>query len=151
MARCDRVADQVSPIKSITQRTSRLRCLPYVHLPTDAGSRNPLFSGLSIRMTFCAERARLLSTRIWTTGFTMDLPDSLLQDLARVRQQRENSVDEWSASNGGIAAISRTNTALVPHARCSADIKWIHSEVAEPIDTHILIDLPDLPIRSSLP
>jgi hypothetical protein len=32
-----------------------------------------------------------------------------------------------------------------------ADRDWIHSVALTPIDTHTLIDLPDLPIKPALP
>jgi hypothetical protein len=132
-----------------------LRCLPYVNLPTDA----PWWVGKSAFIEHFDQNDFLCRQ-------VKEVTDAYLEDWFHDGrgQTRYFEIPPVSVINGKTQFISgRHRTAVllrhlerVPLAFAmrdigEADAEWIQRVAIAPIETHMLIELPDLPIRSSLP
>lgn len=132
-----------------------MRCLPYIDLPTDA----PWWIAKS---AFYAhfDQKDFLCRRI------KDVSDAYLEDWFHDDQARTRffKIPPVSVSNGKTQFISgRHRTAvLLQHLDCipisfhmreisDADTDWIRRIALSPIAADTLIELPDLPIRPTLP
>lgn len=155
MARRDRVESPLSPLTSFTYRIGCLRCLPYVHLATDAPwwiEKSSFLQHFDQDDFLCRQIRNVVDA--YLHEWFHDGPDAT----------RFFKIPPISVNNGKTQFISgRHRTAvLLRHLEriplsfdmrhiSVADMKWISFVAVEPIETHTLIDLPDLPIRPSLP
>jgi hypothetical protein len=132
-----------------------LRCLPYVNLPTDAPwwvAKSAFLEHFDQNDFLCRHIKSVTDAYLkeWFHGG----PD----------ETRYFNIAPVSVINGKTQFISgRHRTAVllahlerIPLSFAMRDIRdadrdWIHSVALTPIDTHTLIDLPNLPIKQSLP
>jgi hypothetical protein len=132
-----------------------LRCLPYVHLPTDAAwwiAKSAFFEHFDQKDFLCRQ--------------IKDVTDAYLEHWFHdgPEQTRYFKIPPVSVINGKTQFISgRHRTAvLLPHLEriplafamrdiSDMDTDWIRRVALSPIEPDTLIELPDLPIRPSLP